>query len=235
MTNRNDISTQYSLGSNASTAHARARQPRSNHLFAPSLLRRGVGRVNPTHEDNHVLVENVNDGPDEVTHSRRPRRGITQNATPELKQGRGSPKIEFVKRQHDGNYLLDIAGEDMTNVFAEIDQCDPAEEEIASMYRAAGNLLISVDAATDHDAHLTEIARQYFISGAASGARSAKKQAEGIEKFSFCPKLSMLSQCKEIDALYPSMMANLREHAMQKVETEQWLYEDLDHNVLVLR
>ncbi|KAK4548508.1 hypothetical protein LTR36_009418 [Oleoguttula mirabilis] len=70
--------------------------------------------------------------------------------------------------------------------------------------------LLAERAAAETDADDAMGARSYFTSGTALGGRSSKKADE------------------EYDDMALGMMIRLREQAMQRLESERWLFEPLD-------
>ncbi|RMZ23491.1 hypothetical protein D0859_12470 [Hortaea werneckii] len=218
----------------ASTASTRTRhqQPRDN-LFAPNLSRRPTARSTPKLDDE-VLADPESEA-EAAAAAQRQRQRQTRRArqgSPESRLASGKARVkteelpevveeevvgEIVNRREDGGYFLGVS----------------TGNEALAQHLFAPELKAELEVA-ETDAQDAANARSYWTSGVALGGRGSKKMEEGKWDYT---RLFLWWGSKgwlytdldaEFDEIAPTLMVRLREQAMQKIESERWMYEPLD-------
>ncbi|KAI6788106.1 hypothetical protein KC356_g7593 [Hortaea werneckii] len=193
----------------ASTASTRTRhqQPRDN-LFAPNLSRRPTARSTPKLEDE-VLADPESEAEAAAAAQRHRQTRRARQCSPEGRIAGGKARVkteELPQKEDEAVVVGEIVNrrEDGGYLLGV-----SAGNEALAQHLFAPELKAELEVA-ETDAQDAANARSYWTSGVALGGRGSKKMEE------------------EFDEIAPTLMVRLREQAMQKIESERWMYEPLD-------
>ncbi|KAI7466350.1 hypothetical protein KC357_g7380 [Hortaea werneckii] len=193
----------------ASTAPTRTRhqQPRDN-LFAPNLSRRPTARSTPKVEDE-VLADPESEAEAAAAAQRHRQTRRARQGSPESRIAGGKARVkteELPQKEDEAGVVGEIVNrrEDGGYLLGV-----SAGNEALAQHLFAPELKAELEVA-ETDAQDAANARSYWTSGVALGGRGSKKMEE------------------EFDEIAPTLMVRLREQAMQKIESERWMYEPLD-------
>ncbi|KAI6877909.1 hypothetical protein KC360_g8961 [Hortaea werneckii] len=193
----------------ASTASTRTRhqQPRDN-LFAPNLSRRPTARSTPKLEDE-VLADPESEAEAAAAAQRHRQTRRARQCSPEGRIAGGKARVkteELPQKEDEAVVMGEIVNrrEDGGYLLGV-----SAGNEALAQHLFAPELKAELEVA-ETDAQDAANARSYWTSGVALGGRGSKKMEE------------------EFDEIAPTLMVRLREQAMQKIESERWMYEPLD-------
>ncbi|KAI7549936.1 hypothetical protein KC331_g3501 [Hortaea werneckii] len=193
----------------ASTASTRTRhqQPRDN-LFAPNLSRRPTARSTPKVEDE-VLADPESEAEAAAAAAALQRPRQTRRArqvSPESRLASAKARVKTEELPQEEAEVGDIVNrrEDGGYLLGV-----SAGNEALAQHLFAPELKAELEVA-ETDAQDAANARSYWTSGVALGGRGSKKMEE------------------EFDEIAPTLMVRLREQAMQKIESERWMFEPLD-------
>ncbi|KAI6801815.1 hypothetical protein KC367_g8621 [Hortaea werneckii] len=193
----------------ASTASTRTRhqQPRDN-LFAPNLSRRPTARSTPKVEDE-VLADPESEAEAAAAAQRHRQTRRARQGSPESRIAGGKARVkteELPQKEDEAGVVGEIVNrrEDGGYLLGV-----SAGNEALAQHLFAPELKAELEVA-ETDAQDAANARSYWTSGVALGGRGSKKMEE------------------EFDEIAPTLMVRLREQAMQKIESERWMYEPLD-------
>ncbi|KAI7182516.1 hypothetical protein KC363_g8723 [Hortaea werneckii] len=193
----------------ASTASTRTRhqKPRDN-LFAPNLSRRPTARSTPKLEDE-VLADPESEAEAAAAAQRHRQTRRARQCSPEGRIAGGKARVkteELPQKEDEAVVVGEIVNrrEDGGYLLGV-----SAGNEALAQHLFAPELKAELEVA-ETDAQDAANARSYWTSGVALGGRGSKKMEE------------------EFDEIAPTLMVRLREQAMQKIESERWMYEPLD-------
>ncbi|KAI7304100.1 hypothetical protein KC315_g15321 [Hortaea werneckii] len=193
----------------ASTASTRTRhqQPRDN-LFAPNLSRGPTARSTPKVEDE-VLADPESETEAAAAAQRHRQTRRARQGSPESRIAGGKARVkteELPQKEDEAGVVGEIVNrrEDGGYLLGV-----SAGNEALAQHLFAPELKAELEVA-ETDAQDAANARGYWTSGVALGGRGSKKMEE------------------EFDEIAPTLMVRLREQAMQKIESERWMYEPLD-------
>ncbi|KAI6985219.1 hypothetical protein KC332_g13070 [Hortaea werneckii] len=194
----------------ASTASTRTRhqQPRDN-LFAPNLSRRPTARSTPKLDDE-VLAD-----PESEAEAAAAAQRQRQRQTRRARQGSPESRLASGKARVKTEELPEVVEEEVVGEIVNRREDGgyflgvSTGNEALAQHLFAPELKAELEVA-ETDAQDAANARSYWTSGVALGGRGSKKMEE------------------EFDEIAPTLMVRLREQAMQKIESERWMYEPLD-------